>query len=114
MINIQSGKEAPSNVPQPGVYRHYKGSLYQVLGVARHSETEEWLVVYQALYGEQGYWLRPLNLWLEPVEEHLTTDAPQDSQNSSLESASASTTSRTRFTLITPNSVSLQQITEPS
>ncbi|APD09972.1 MULTISPECIES: DUF1653 domain-containing protein [Thermus] len=53
---------------KPGLYRHYKGGLYQVLFLARHSETEEVMVVYQALYGERGYWVRPLSLWLAPVE----------------------------------------------
>jgi len=42
-----------------GRYRHYKGNLYEVLGVARHSETEEELVVYRALYGAGGLWVRP-------------------------------------------------------
>jgi len=58
----------PAKAPEPGFYRHYKGNLYQVYGMARHSETEEWLVVYQALYAERGYWVRPLSLWLEPVK----------------------------------------------
>lgn len=49
---------------KPGVYRHHKGGLYRVLFLARHSETEELLVVYQALYGERGLWARPLSLWL--------------------------------------------------
>ncbi|WP_234553925.1 DUF1653 domain-containing protein [Thermus caliditerrae] len=53
---------------KPGLYRHYKGKLYRVLFLARHSETEEVLVVYQALYGEEGYWVRPLTLFLELVE----------------------------------------------
>ena len=53
---------------QPGRYRHYKGAEYQVLGVARHSESEEPMVVYQALYGERGYWLRPLQMFCEIVE----------------------------------------------
>ncbi len=52
---------------RPGVYRHYKGGLYRVLFLARHSETEEEMVVYQALYGEKGYWVRPLALFLAPV-----------------------------------------------
>ncbi len=46
-----------------GLYRHYKGQLYQVLGLARHSETEELMVVYQALYGAYGFWVRPLALF---------------------------------------------------
>lgn len=50
-----------------GRYRHYKGQYYQVLHVARHSETEEWLVVYQALYGERGIWVRPLTMFVESV-----------------------------------------------
>lgn len=53
---------------QPGRYRHYKGAEYQVLEVARHSETEEELVVYRALYAEQGLWVRPLAMFVEQVE----------------------------------------------
>lgn len=53
-------------IPQ-GVYRHYKGSLYQVLHTARHSETEESLVVYRCLYGEYGVWVRPLTMFIEVV-----------------------------------------------
>jgi hypothetical protein len=52
---------------KPGTYRHYKGNLYEVLGVARHSETEEQLVVYRALYGERGLWVRPLAMFQEAV-----------------------------------------------
>ncbi len=54
---------------QTGLYRHYKGQPYQVLHVARHSETEEWLVVYRALYGEAGIWVRPLDMFCESVEQ---------------------------------------------
>ena len=53
----------PENAPPSGRYKHYKGPEYQVLGMARHSETEEWLVVYQALYAERGIWVRPLEIW---------------------------------------------------
>jgi hypothetical protein len=52
----------------PGVYRHYKGPEYRVFGVARHSETEQQVVFYQALYGEFGLWVRPLEMFLESVE----------------------------------------------
>lgn len=52
---------------QPGRYRHYKGNFYQVIGVARHSETEELMVVYRQLYGDQGLWVRPLEMFLETV-----------------------------------------------
>ena len=54
--------------PRPGLYRHYKGQDYQVMGVARHTETEEWVVVYQALYGERGLWIRPHRMFCETVE----------------------------------------------
>lgn len=49
------------------LYEHYKGLRYKVLSVARHSETFEELVVYQALYGEEGIWARPLAMFLENV-----------------------------------------------
>ncbi len=51
-----------------GVYQHYKGKRYEVLGVARHSETEEELVVYKKLYDDGGLWVRPLAMFLESVE----------------------------------------------
>jgi hypothetical protein len=54
--------------PRPGRYRHYKGKDYLVLGLARHSETLEPLVVYQALYGEHGLWVRPAAMFVETVE----------------------------------------------
>lgn len=50
-----------------GIYRHYKGSLYQVLHTAQHSETEETLVVYRCLYGEYGVWVRPLSMFSEII-----------------------------------------------
>ena len=53
---------------QPGRYRHFKGNTYEVIGVARHSETEEPMVVYRALYGEGGLWVRPADMWNETVE----------------------------------------------
>lgn len=52
---------------QPGRYRHFKGNEYEVLGTARHSETEEPMVVYRALYGEGGLWVRPASMWGETV-----------------------------------------------
>ena len=53
---------------KPGRYRHFKGKEYEVLGVARHSETDEELVVYRALYGDFGLWVRPVSMWNEAVE----------------------------------------------
>lgn len=54
--------------PRPGRYRHYKGNEYEVIGIARHSETEEELVVYRKLYGDQSLWVRPLGMFLEEVQ----------------------------------------------
>lgn len=51
----------------PGHYRHYKGRNYQVLGVARHSETDEPMVVYRCLYGDYSLWVRPLAMFVETV-----------------------------------------------
>ena len=53
---------------QPGRYRHYKGNDYTVLGVARHSETLQELVVYRQEYGERGLWVRPAAMFAESVE----------------------------------------------
>jgi len=53
---------------EPGVYEHYRGARYDVLFVARHSETEEEFVVYRQLYGDRGHWVRPLAMFLETVE----------------------------------------------
>ncbi len=50
-----------------GKYRHYKGNEYQVIGIARHSETHEEMVVYRPLYGEGGLWVRPLTMFTENV-----------------------------------------------
>lgn len=50
-----------------GRYRHFKGKEYQVLAIAKHSETLEPMVVYQALYGERGIWVRPASMWNETV-----------------------------------------------
>lgn len=52
---------------EPGRYRHYKGNYYEVLGTARHSETDERLVVYRPLYGEGGLWVRPEAMFQEEV-----------------------------------------------
>lgn len=52
----------------PGRYRHFKGNEYRLLYVARHSETLEPMVVYRALYGEGGVWVRPASMWSEIVE----------------------------------------------
>lgn len=52
---------------RPGRWRHFKGGEYQVLGTARHSESGEELVVYRALYGEGGLWVRPVSMWNEDV-----------------------------------------------
>lgn len=52
---------------KPGKYRHFKGNEYELIGVARHSETMEPMVVYRALYGEGGLWVRPASMWSEEV-----------------------------------------------
>ena len=53
---------------KPGRYRHFKGNEYEVIGLARHSETQEEMVVYRALYGDFGLWVRPARMGNEPVE----------------------------------------------
>ncbi len=53
---------------KPGKYRHFKGGEYELLGIAKHSETLEPMVVYRALYGEGDLWVRPAAMWTETVE----------------------------------------------
>ncbi|MDD6144658.1 MAG: DUF1653 domain-containing protein [bacterium] len=54
---------------KPGVYRHFKGNRYELLYVAKHSETLEPMVVYRALYGDGGIWVRPASMWDEHVDK---------------------------------------------
>jgi len=58
---------------KPGRYRHFKGNEYQLLYVAKHSETLEEFVVYRALYGDGGIWVRPSFMWDEPVTRNGVT-----------------------------------------
>lgn len=53
---------------KPGKYQHFKGNLYEVIGIATHSETREPMVVYKALYGDGGLWVRPAAMWTETVD----------------------------------------------
>jgi len=71
-----------------GRYRHFKGNLYDVIDIAHHSETQEPMVVYRALYGEHGLWVRPLAMFLETIQrdgkiiqrfQHLDNESSQDS-----------------------------------
>ena len=57
-----------SETIKPGRYRHFKGKEYEVLYIATHSETRETMVVYRALYGERGVWVRPASMWNEVIE----------------------------------------------
>ena len=77
----------PLIVTPPGLYRHYKGNLYEVVDTVRHSETLEPLTLYRALYGERGLWVRPAAMFMEEVVVNgiqqprfakvIETDAPQ-------------------------------------
>jgi hypothetical protein len=60
--------KSEENLLRPGRYRHYKGNFYEVIGIARHSESEEELVVYRQLYGDGSLWVRPLGMFMEDVD----------------------------------------------
>ncbi|KRH99869.1 DUF1653 domain-containing protein [Curvibacter sp. PAE-UM] len=63
-----SDKDLPPLIEtRPGLYRHYKNLMYEVLGTARHSETLEPMTLYRALYGERGLWVRPAAMFSEDV-----------------------------------------------
>jgi hypothetical protein len=64
---MSAEKLPPLITTPPGLYRHYKGNLYRVLDTVRHSETLEPMTLYQALYGEQGLWVRPAAMFEEQV-----------------------------------------------
>ena len=56
-----------------GKYRHFKGNEYEVIAIAKHSETTEDYVVYKALYGDGGIWVRPASMWNETIERDVVT-----------------------------------------
>ena len=53
---------------KPGIYKHFKGNFYELIGTAKHSETLESMVVYRALYGDGGLWVRPAAMWNEQID----------------------------------------------
>lgn len=67
-IVFKKSPSKPRNLKLGKIYRHFKGNNYLALHLAKHSETLEEIVVYQALYGENGIWVRPLSMFLEKVE----------------------------------------------
>lgn len=67
-MNNSTSVEKQTDIPTPGLYRHFKGNLYEVLGVAHHSETEELMVLYRPCYGERALWVRPLTLFNAPAQ----------------------------------------------
>ncbi len=63
-----------TNLPKKGIYKHFKGNLYELVDFANNSETLETMVIYRALYGEKELWVRPLSMWEETVERDGKTN----------------------------------------
>ena len=72
---MSSSGDKNETLLQPGRYRHFKGGEYEVLGVARHSEGLEDMVVYRPLYNDTGLWVRPLSMFTELIERNGKTQA---------------------------------------
>lgn len=68
MLVVKNIVNVVNNMIKLGKYKHYKGGEYEIIGIAKHSETLEELVVYRALYGEHQIWVRPLGMFLGEVE----------------------------------------------
>ena len=66
-LNKQKTMNTKTSALQPGIYKHYKNNYYKVIGTGTHTETHEVMVYYQALYGEYGFWLRPISMFTENV-----------------------------------------------
>lgn len=66
-LNKQMSMNTKTSELQPGIYKHYKNNYYKVIGTGTHTETHEVMVYYQALYGEYGFWLRPISMFTENI-----------------------------------------------
>lgn len=73
IVGVYNNTEVIKMEIKIGRYRHFKGNEYEVVAVARHSETQEEMVVYKALYGDGGWWVRPASMWNETVEREGKT-----------------------------------------
>lgn len=73
IVGVYNNTEVIKMEIKIGKYRHFKGNEYEVVAVARHSETQEEMVVYKALYGDGGWWVRPASMWNETVEREGKT-----------------------------------------
>lgn len=67
VLQRQAPSEHATDLPAPGRYRHFKGGEYEVLSVGRHSETDEWVVIYRSLEAPETVWVRPVEMFVEPV-----------------------------------------------
>jgi len=68
LLTRGTGYNRSMEIIEPGRYRHFKGNEYQVIGLAHHSESMQPMVVYRALYGEYGLWVRPAEMFTEVIE----------------------------------------------